>query len=101
MTKKFSLEQFIIDCINKEFECVGSSIKFPGAKEFGDWARKERNKDFYSKYAFKTQDQYDNFKNYFLTHPYWKTIKMYPRQREREFSWFMLMYGFEHHFEKE
>lgn len=91
---KISEKQFVLDCVNKEFELVGSSLHWETFEELKDWAALDENNAWYEKYEF-TSSQYDAFKEYFLKHFYdWQPKRIPARIAEKEFSWFNLMYGF-------
>ena len=98
--KKISDEQFCLDCINKEFEIIGSSLHWNTFKELSEWSKLEENRHWYSDNAFTSEEQYLQWKNYFFEHFYdWKPKRHPRRDIEREFSWFSLMYGLKYDFE--
>ena len=95
--KKISDEQFLLDCINKEFEIIGSSNHWDTIDELVEWSKE--NKHWYSDNAFTSREQYDEWRAYFLEHFYdWQPKRVSKRQAEREFSWFALQYGFTYDF---
>ena len=97
--KNISDEQFTLDCVNKEFEIIGSSNHWDTFEELSEWSKQEENRHWYSDNAFTTREQYDEWREYFLEHFYdWKPKRMSKRVAEREFSWFSLMYGFRYDF---
>lgn len=90
---KISVEQFVLDCINKEFEIIGSQLHWNTFPELVDWAKE--NKEWYSDNAFTTKEQFLEWKEYYLTHFYdWQPKRVSIREAKREFSWFSLDYGF-------
>ena len=96
--KKISDEQFCLDCINKEFEIIGSSHHWDTFAELEEWAKDNRH--WFSDNAFTTREQYDQWKEYFLEHFYdWQPKRVSKKQAEREFSWFTLQYGFRYDFD--
>ena len=97
--KKISDEQFALDCINKEFEIVGSTNHWNTFEELCEWAKLEENRHWYSHNAFSTPEQFKQWKQYFMKHFYdWRpgTSK---RAVENEFSWFNLCYGLKYDFD--
>lgn len=98
--KKISGEQFALDCINKEFEIIGSNNHWDTFKELCDWAKQEENKKWYSDNEFSTVEQYQEWKQYFMDHFYdWQPRRVSKKEAEREFSWFNLQYGLKYGFD--
>lgn len=92
--KKISGEQFILDCINKEFEIIGSNNHWDTFKELCDWSKQEENKKWYSYNKFSTVEQYQEWKQYFMDHFYdWQPKRVSKKEAEMEFQWFNLQYG--------
>ena len=97
---KISDKQFVLDCINKEFEIIGSNLHWDTFEELSAWSKLEENKQWYSDHSFTSEDQYLQWKNYYLEHFYdWKPKRIPRREAERAFSWFSLEYGFAYDFE--
>jgi len=93
--RKISDEQFVLDCVNKEFEIIGESLHFNTFKDLSEWSKTEENKTWYDNYEFKNKEQYEAWKSYYLTHFYdWKPKRISLKEAERNFSWFSLNYGF-------
>lgn len=98
--KKISDEQFVLDCINKEFEIIGSDKHWDTFEELCKWSKLEENKHWYSNNAFTSREQYEQWKAYFMEHFYdWKPKRVGKYKAEREFSWFSLQYGLKYDFE--
>lgn len=90
---KITEEQFVLDCINKEFDIIGSKLYFETFKQLSDWSKD--NKEWFSKYSFKSEVQYKEWERYFLSHIYdWQPKSLSKRRAKSEFEWFNLMYGF-------
>lgn len=91
--KKTSAQQFVLDCINKQYELTCPSIHF---NTFDDLvAYSKEHPDWYDEYKFDTPDQYLIFKEYFEKHYYdWKPKRVSKRMMKEQFSWFNLEYGF-------
>ena len=99
---KISDEQFILDCINKEFEIIGSNLHWDTLEELSNWSKLPENENWFSQYEFDTEEQYNQWKNYYLEHFYdWKP-KYYSKTYVRNyvFPWFSLQYGFAERWEK-
>lgn len=98
--KKITDEQFALDCINKEFEIIGSDLHWNTWDELCEWARLPENLHWYSDNEFSTREQYNQWKDYFMGHFYdWQPKRVSKRWAEREFSWFNLMYGLKYGFD--
>ena len=98
--KKISGEQFTLDCINKEFELIGSPNHWATYEELCDWSKLEENKQWYSNSEFATVEQYLQWKQYFMDHFYdWQPKRVSKREAEREFQWFNLQYGLKYGFD--
>lgn len=98
--KKISDEQFVLDCVNKEFEIIGSTLHWDTLKDLCNWSKLEENKHWYSDNAFTTREQYESWKSYFMEHFYdWQPRRVSKRRAEVEFAWFSLQYGFRYAFE--
>lgn len=96
--KKISGEQFALDCINKEFEIIGSDLHWDTFHELCEWSKEHRH--WYSDNEFSTREQYDQWKAYFMEHFYdWQPKRVNKVQAEREFSWFNLQYGLKYGFD--
>lgn len=91
--RKIDDYQFALDCINKEFEIIGSGLHFKTFPALVEYAKE--HKKWYSDNAFISKEQYLEWKDYFFTHFYdWKPKRYGKKEIEREFSWFNLQYGF-------
>ena len=98
--KKISDMQFCLDCINKEFEIIGSSLHWETFDELCSWANLPENRHWFSDNAFTSREQYDQWKAYFMEHYYdWQPRHKSKRAVELEFSWFALQYGLRYDFE--
>lgn len=88
--KKISVEQYLFDIVQKEFDIVNSGVKFKDLKEMeqhckGDW---------YEKFSF-TKEQYEEWKAYCLNHFYdWQPKRISKQWAEETFGWINLNYGF-------
>lgn len=93
--KKISNEQFTLDCINKAFEIIGSDLHWNTFEELKNWSNLPENKYWFDSFIFTTQKQYDQWRDYFMTHYYDWGPKRTPKYIiNREFGWFALSYGF-------
>lgn len=94
--KKISDTQFVLDCVNKEFEIIGSNLHWDTFEELSKWSKLPENKEWFSQYEFENEDQYNQWKNYYLNHFYdWKPKYISKRAIETNyFPWFSLQYGF-------
>lgn len=98
--KKISAEQFTLDCINKEFEIIGSTNRWNTFEELCEWSKLEENKHWYSHNVFSTPEQFKQWKQYFMEHFYdWQPKRVSKRTAENEFSWFNLSYGLKYDFD--
>ena len=98
--KKISGEQFALDCIIKEFEIIGSDLRWDTFEELCKWSQIPENRHWYSDNAFTSRQQYDEWKAYFMEHFYdWQPKRVSKSSAEREFSWFSLQYGFRYDFD--
>lgn len=98
--KKISDEQFVLDCINKEFEIIGSTLHWDTFEELCEWSKEEQNQHWYRDNSFTSREQYEQWRDYFLEHFYdWQPKRVSKDRAEREFSWFTLQYGFTYDFE--
>lgn len=100
--KKISEEQFVLDCINKEFEIIGSDLHWDTFAELSEWSKRPENKDWFSKFEFSTKEQYEQWKQFYINH-YYDWQPRYHSKREVEqisFPWFSLSYGFAERWEK-
>lgn len=92
---KLSDEQFVLNCVNKEFEIIGSNLHWDNFNELSQWSKLPENLEWFSHYKFASEEQYNEWKNYFLEHFYdWQPKRISKKVAEREFSWFSLQYGF-------
>ena len=98
--KKISDEQFTLDCINKEFEIIGSTNHWDTFKELCEWSQLEENKHWYSDNEFSTPEQYREWEKYFFEHFYdWQPKRVSKHAAKEEFSWFNLRYGLKYGFD--
>lgn len=98
--QKISEKQFVLDCVNKEFELIGSPLHWDTFEELSAWSKLEENKEWYSNNAFTSAAQYRAWKDYFLTHFYdWQPKRVSLSTAKKEFSWFSLMYAFKYDFD--
>lgn len=98
--KKITGEQFTLDCINKEFEIIGSDLHWDTFEELCAWSQQEGNRHWYSDNCFTTVEQYKEWKEYFMEHFYdWQPKRVSKDAAEREFSWFNLQYGLKYGFD--
>ena len=100
--KKISDEQFALDCINKEFEIIGSTNHWNTFKELCEWSKLEENEKWFTDNVFATLEQFKEWKQYFMDHFYdWQPKRVSKRTAENEFAWFNLSYGFKYDFDYE
>ena len=98
--KKISSKQFLLDCINKEFEIIGSTKHWDTYEELIEWSKLEENKHWYSNDSFATPEQWKQWKQYYMEHFYdWQPQRVSERVAEREFFWFNLSYGLKYDFD--
>lgn len=98
--KKISDEQFVLDCINREFEIIKSDLHWDTFEELREWSKLPENKRWYSDNSFTSRQQYEEWKAYFMEHFYdWQPKRVSKSSAEREFSWFSLMYGLKYDFD--
>lgn len=96
--KKISDTQFVLDCINKQYEIIKSDIHFNTWEELIAYA-KEHPK-WYSDSEYTNLAQYLEWRRYFLEHFYdWQPKRVKLAIAEREFSWFNLQYGLKYGFD--
>lgn len=90
---KISDKQFLLDCINKEFEVIGSPEHFDTFEDLVSYA--EEHPKWYSENKFIIPDQYLIWKKYYEEHFYdWKPKRISKRMMREQFAWFNLEYGF-------
>jgi hypothetical protein len=99
---KISDEQFVLDMINKEFEIIGSSLHWDTFEELSQWSKLPENENWFSQYEFANEDQYNQWKSYYMEHFYdWKPKHYSKTYVEKHcFPWFSLEYGFAERWEK-
>ena len=90
---KITEDQYILDCINKEHEIVGSGIHFADIDEMKEYIN--NTPGWHDKYNF-TPEQYQEWKAYACNHYRMIKGKTYASKSyiERSFPWFSLKYGF-------
>ena len=100
--KKISEEQFLLDCINKEFEIIGSTLHWDTFEELVKWSKLPENKYWFSDYEFTTEEQYNEWKQYCISHFYDWSSKMYSKiyVENSFFPMLSLHYGFSEKWEK-
>lgn len=92
-TKKISARQFILDCINKQYELANSPMHFDTFDDLAAYSKEHR--EWYNEYKFQNPNQYLTFKKYFEEHFYdWKPKSISKRMMREQFAWFNLQYGF-------
>lgn len=90
--KKINTDQFILDCINKQYEIIHSDIHFNTFDDLLDYA--QNHPKWFNESEYKTPEQFKKWKDYFFEHFYdWKPKRYSKRIVENEFSWFNLQYG--------
>lgn len=67
--KKISADQFVFDCIKKQYELVGAEFKFKDLDEFAAWSNREENNHWFDEYTL-TKEQDEEFRKYFVEHYY-------------------------------
>ena len=98
--KKISGEQFTLDCINKEFEIIGSTNHWDTLEELCRWTKQEENKEWYTDNVFATPEQWKQWKQYFMEHFYdWQPKRVSKRVAENQFAWFNFNYGLKYDFD--
>lgn len=98
--KKISETQFVLDCINKEFEIIGSDLHWDTYEELVEWSKLEENKYWYFNDSFATPEQWKQWRQYYMKHFYdWQPKRVSKRVAEQAFSWFSLSYGLKYDFD--
>lgn len=99
---KISDKQFVLDLVNKEFEIIGSNLHWDTFEELSNWSKLPENERWFSQYEFINEDQYNQWKTYYMSHFYdWKSKKYSKTYVEKYcFPWFSLQYGFAERWEK-
>lgn len=91
--KKISSTQFLLDCINKEYEIVDAPLRFNTYEELLKYT--EDHKAWYTEFSFTSDDQYNAWKSYFYDHYYdWRPKKVSKTCMKHDFGVFDLYYGF-------
>ena len=96
-TKKITNKEFIELIIDKELEIANAPIRY---KDLIAMTKEEQEKfKFYTKYTFKTLDEYLEWKNFFMEHIYdWLPKRTNKTECEREFAYTNLMWGLKYDF---
>lgn len=99
---KISEKQFVLDMINKEFEIIGSNLHWDTFEELLAWSKIPENVDWYNQYEFTSEEQYEQWKAYYMEHFYnWQAKYHSKKYVEKHcFPWFSLEYGFVVRWEK-
>lgn len=98
--KKLTDKEFVELIINKELEIAGADIRY---KDIVALSKEEQDKErFFDKYSFKTEEQFNEWRDFFYEHFYdWQPKRITKRQMENEFSWFNLDWGLTCDFDRE
>ena len=92
-TKKISEEQYVLDCINKEFELVGSSKRFDTFQELSKYTKE--NPGWFDEEEFNDEGTYAVWLEYCKKHTYdWKPLGTPKVMVEHHIGMFALNYGF-------
>lgn len=90
--KKLTDKEFVELIVNKELEIANADIRY---KDIISLSADEQEKlEFWSKYTFKTVEQFIEWKNFFFEHVYdWLPKRTSKSIIENEFGWFNLNWG--------
>lgn len=100
--KKIKAEQFVLNCINKMFEIVGSELQWYSFEKLSLWNQElaDKGQRFFELYSMSLE-QYLEFRDYFFEHYYdWRPKRVSHCEVEKEFSIFMFQYGFPYDFKE-
>lgn len=91
---KITEQQFVTDVINKELELAQTGLHFDTFEELSEWTKLPENEKWFDKYSFTTEEQYEEWKNYFYEHIYdWQPKKTPKYKIDKTFNWFNLDWG--------
>lgn len=91
-TKKISVNEFIYDCICKQYEITSTPKNFNSYDELLEYSK--THPEWFQECHYTSESQYDEMMDYFLEHFYDCKPKRYSKKiATNEFSWFMLQYG--------
>lgn len=91
--KKISEEQFVLDCINKEYELCGVDKRFDSFQELREYSK--QNPGWFDEYEFSDEGTYRIWIEYIKAHTYdWLPKKTSKTRVESNASLFSLNYGF-------
>lgn len=91
--EKISEEQFVLDCINKEYELCGADRRFDSFKELSEYSK--NNPGWFDEYEFSDEGTYRIWIEYVKQHTYdWLPKRTTKASVENNASWFALNYGF-------
>lgn len=96
LKKKISADQFLEDIINKELSIIGVQLTFKDILADHQLPENEQKyHSWYQDFAFKTPEQFLEWKNYVLEHFFdWQPKYLFNKRRlNEEFSWINLQYG--------
>lgn len=93
MAKKISERQFVLDCINKEFEIIGSDKRFSTFEELSEFSK--ANPKWFDEYSFEKPEDEILWKEFCLKHFYnWKSQHTSKRIAQETIGWLALDWGF-------
>ena len=90
--KKLTDEEFVELVINKELEIAGADIRYKDIIALPK--EKQEELRFFEKYAFKTPEQYIEWRDFFYEQFYnWQPKRISKNRMKQEFGWFNLTWG--------
>lgn len=95
--KKLTSEEFVKTIIDKELEIVDADIRYDDIIKL---PKEEQEKlKWWSKYSFKTFEQFEEWKEFFYEKFYdWQPKSISKEMMKKEFSWINLMWGLKYDF---
>jgi len=91
--EKISEEQYVLDCINKEFELCGSEKRFDTFMDLSNYSKE--NPQWFDECEFSGEGTYNTWLEYCKQHTYdWLPKRTTKASVENHVSYFALQYGF-------
>ena len=90
--KKITEEEFLEMLINKELEIAEAPIRYKDIKAMPK--EEQREFEFFTRYTFKTKEQYEEWEKFFYDHVYdWLPKSVSKGRIKNEFGWINLNWG--------
>lgn len=98
--KKLTDNEFVELVINKELEIAGADMRYADIVKL---TKDEQQKmQWWTKYTFKTLEQFLEWRQFFYDHFYdWQPKSVKKSVMEREFQWWNLQWGLKYDFDYE